>query len=111
MKKIILSAAFMILTSSTVFAEMSPLALSCTNANPAIKNQLSIISNTDGSEILLTSRSQNSRRGKNFKLAVLTAKRDVLILENAQFGVKVVINTKTSTAGIYDQQGLVATCE
>jgi hypothetical protein len=111
MKKIILSAALMLLTSTAAFAEIGGLSLTCTNTNTTVKNQLAIISNVDGSEILVSSMAPNSRRGKNFPLTVASARRNILILENAKIGIKVVVNTTTPAAEIYDQQGLVATCE
>lgn len=107
MKNIILATTFILLTSTNVFA----LDLSCTNVNTSVHSQISVISNADGSKILLNSKSQNSNRGKNYNLSVISAKRNILILENNKIGVKVVVDTATPSAEIYDQQGLVAICE
>jgi hypothetical protein len=111
MKKFILSAIIMAVTSTSLFANTGALDLSCTNTRDTVKNQLGIFSNKDGSRIILSSRSLNSKRGKNFDLALISARGNVLMLENGQIGVKVILNTKNRVAEIFDEQGLVSTCE
>jgi hypothetical protein len=101
----------MAVSSHAVFANTGALDLNCTNTRDTVKNQLGIFSNNDGSRIILSSRSLNSKRGKNFDLAVISARGSIVILENVQIGVKVIINTKNNAAEIFDDQGLVSTCE
>lgn len=105
-----LIAIILLFSFQTAHAES--FALKCTNTNSAIKNSLSITCNADLGDCLLLSRSPNSNRGKNFILNIISAGHGMMTLENAQAGVKVVVNlSSTKSAEIFDEAGTVAICE